>query len=130
MADQATISQLDDKIARLEQDKQQLQQQLQFVAGDNQSQAVSIREKIALIDKSIDGYRTEISVITASLSSQEKVISGVKNQQDKQKAALAAAVRKNQKLKEQAVEDIRALEKEYHQKRNKTENPDEPSKED
>ena len=130
LAGQQTISQLDEKITQLEQDKQQLQQQLQFIEGDNQSQAVGIREKIALIDQSIDSYKSEISVISASLAAQGKAISGVKNQQDKQKAALAAAIRKNQALKEQAAEEIRALEKEYEEKRNKTENPDDPKQED
>lgn len=130
LAGQETISQLDEKITQLEQDKQQLQKQLQFIDGENQSEAVGIREKIALIDQSIDGYRSEISIITASLAEQGKAITGVKNQQDKQKAALAEAIRKNQALKEQAAEEIRALEKEYEEKRSKTENPDDPNQED
>ena len=130
LAGQETISQLDEKISQLEQDKQALQKQLQFMDGESQSQAVGIREKIALIDQSIDNYKSEIAVITDSLAKQGRQITGVQNQQDKQKAALAEAIRKNQALKEQAAEEIRALEEAYDEKRNKQENPDDPNQED
>ena len=126
---QETIIKLDEKITHLEQDKQELEKQLQFVDGSNQTEALGIREKIATIDSVITTYKQEIVTINETLHAQSGQITSVTQQQSKQKAALAKAIQKNQQLKQNAAEEIRALEKEYEEKRKKKDNPDQPNQE-
>lgn len=127
---QNTITVLDEKINQLQEDKQALEKQLQFVDGANQSEAMGIRDKIASIDQSIGDYKSEISTINAYLSDNAAKISTVQNQQSKQKVALAAAIKKNEQLKLEAAQEIRELEKDYDERRKETEDPDAPKQED
>jgi len=129
---QATISVLGNKIEALEADKEKLTIQLQAIDSDGKSlksEATSLRSKISIIDQSINSYSSEIKTINSTLSKNTTNISAVKKQQKTQHDAAIIAVKENQSLKEQAVDEIRALELEYEEKRRKakedqTENPD------
>lgn len=126
---QTTITELDQKIAILEEDKQKLEKQLQFIDGEGDSEAIGIRRKIAAIDETIGSYNSEITSIKTFLSENSDKIATVENQQSKQRSAVSEAIKKNEQLKMEAADEIRALEKEYEERRRKTEDPDDPKQE-
>lgn len=129
---QATIADLGNKIISLEEDRKRLTTQLQLIDNNGtslKSEATSLRSKISIIDQSINSYSSEIKTINSTLSKNSTNISAVKKQQKTQHDAAVIAVEDNQSLKDQAVDEIRALELEYEEKRRKakedqTENPD------
>ena len=119
---QATITDLGNKIESLELDRNKLKMQLQAIDSNGkslESEATSLRSKISIIDQSIDSYTSEIKTINSTLSKNSTNISAVKKQQKNQHDAAAIAVKENQDLKDQAVDEIRALELEYEEKRRK-----------
>lgn len=112
---QATIATLDDKIELLENDRKQLASQLSKLDSDGQSAVVevnSIRAKISTIDKSITTYQKQIKSINGSVNKNTKNLSGVHK-------AATSAVKDNEALKIQAIEDIKELERQYEEKRKK-----------
>jgi chromosome segregation ATPase len=119
LAGQTTITELDKKIIQLEQDKQALQQQLEFIDDSSESEAIGIREKIASIDASIGSYKSEITKINTYLSEHSTQISNVQAQQSTQRKAVSEAIKKNEELKQQAAREIQALEREYDERRRK-----------
>ena len=114
-----TITALDNKIGRLEADRTELTQQLQSIDNNSQSEASLIRGKISVIDQSIDSYKKEITVINSRLKKNSLNISAVKLQQKAQHEAAISAVKENEALKQQAVDEIKAIELEYEEKRKK-----------
>lgn len=125
---QNTIAVLDEKIVQLESDKQALQKQLEFIDVNDKAEAIGIREKITRIDESITGYKKEIVTINSYLSKHSAQISSVQTQQKNQSEAVSAAVEKNEQIKKDALDEIRALEKEYEERRKKK-NEDEDTQE-
>jgi chromosome segregation ATPase len=119
LAGQTTITELDKKIIQLEQDKQALQQQLEFIDDSSESEAIGIREKIASIDASIGSYKSEIIKINTYLGEHSTQISNVQAQQSTQRKAVSEAIKKNEELKQQAAREIQALEREYDERRRK-----------
>ena len=112
---QTTIATLDDKIELLENDRKQLTSQLSKLDSDGQSavvEAKSIRAKITTIDKSITTYQKQIKSINSSVSKNSKNLTEVHK-------AAASAVKDNEALKIKAVDDIKALEREYEERRRK-----------
>ena len=114
-----TITALDNKIGRLEADRTELTQQLQSIDNNSQSEASLIRGKISVIDQSIDSYKKEITVINSRLKKNSLNISAVKLQQKAQHEAAISAVKENEALKQQAFDEIKAIELEYEEKRKK-----------
>jgi len=108
-----TVELLKNKIDYLEVDRSELSKQLLSIDSNGQSmksEAIALRGKISVIDQSIGKYQNEIKVINSSLSV-------VKKQQKSQHQAATIAVKENEALKIQAIEEIKALEFEYEQKR-------------
>ncbi len=117
---QATIATLDNKIELLEEDKNKLSSQLGQLESDGQSamvEASRIRKKITTINKSITTYQKQIVSINSNISKNTKNISEVHE-------AAASAVKANEALKVKAIDDIRALERMYEEKRKKAKEQD------
>ena len=117
-----TISQIDNKISQLETDRSNLENQLKSINSTGNtltSEAADIRVKISTINQSIDYYNNEIKVINKSISQNTTNISAVRKQQKMQHDAASLAVKENQTLKTKAVDEIKALELEYEEKRKK-----------
>lgn len=122
LTSQATVTKLDNKIVELEAERAILSEQLSAVEKSGQSLqsgASELKGKISTIDQAIGAYKNEITTINSTLSKNSKTIKVVKKQQKQQHVAASTAVKDNQILKDQVVDEIRALELEYEAKRKK-----------
>ena len=119
---QTKVAELDNKILFLETERTKLTAQLNAI--DNNGKSLSsataqLRAKISDLDQSIRSYKSAITTLTSNTATNAENITAVKAQQNSQHKAAALAVRENQALRDQAVDEIKALELEYAQKRNK-----------
>ncbi|PCJ48641.1 MAG: hypothetical protein COA74_08000 [Gammaproteobacteria bacterium] len=119
-ADRKTVASLDNKIEHLEADRLALSKQLSTLDGDGKflkSEALALREKIVIVKKSIDSYKNQIRVLTSNTSKNTKNINAVKTQQNTQHQATALLAKENKALRDQTLDEIKALELEYAEKR-------------
>ena len=121
---QTKVAELDNKIIILEAERTQLIEKLTAIDSNGKSLSsatTQLRAKISDLDLSISSYKSTIKTLTSSTSKNTKNISVVKAQQDSQHKAAVLAVKNNQALRDQANDDIKALEIEYAEKRKKLE---------
>lgn len=117
---QKTIVELDNKIALLEIEKSNLATKLHSIDSNGQSlksEAAELRGKISKIDQSIGSYKKEINTVNSLMAKNSENISLVQQQQQSQHVAASVAVKDNEALKSQAIDEIKALELEYEKKR-------------
>ena len=94
-------------------------EQLKSIDNNGQSLATTLKGKISKIDQSIDSYKKEIITINTTMKNNSTNISSVRKQQQSQHKAASVAVKNNEVLKNQAIDEIRALELEYEERRKK-----------
>ena len=121
---QTKVAELDNKIILLETERTKLTKQLNDIDSSGKSlssETTQLRAKITDLDQSISSYKTTIKTLTSSTTKNSKNITAVQVQQDSQHKAAILAVKENQALRDQAVDEIRALELEYAEMRKKLE---------